>query len=74
VAVLEEDDDRRDVVAAAVGGLVGPSRRLLNEVSGVAMIAMGLLVLEVVRLPFLYQERKIHLRGILFRFAETSYC
>jgi len=51
------------VVAAAVGGLVGPSRRLLNEVAGAAMIAMGLLVLEVVRLLFLYQERKIHLRG-----------
>ena len=51
------------VVAAALGGLVGSSRRLLNEVSGVAMIAMGLLVLEVVRLPLLYQERKIHLSG-----------
>lgn len=49
------------LVAAVLGGLFGPSRRLVNQLAGAAMIAMGLLVLEVVRLPFLYQERKVHL-------------
>ena len=49
------------LMVSALGGLVGPSRRLLNQVAGVVMIAMGLLVLEVVRIPFLYGERKVHL-------------
>lgn len=54
------------VVASLAGGLVGPSRRLLNQVSGVLMIAMGLLVLEIVRVPFLYRERKLRLSGASF--------
>ncbi|MCL4545015.1 MAG: cytochrome c biogenesis protein CcdA [Chloroflexi bacterium] len=49
------------VVVSLLGGLIGPSRRLLNEVAGIVMIVMGLLVLEVARLPFLYRERKFRL-------------
>ena len=49
------------VAASLLGGLLGPSRRLLNEAAGVVMIAMGLLVLEVLRLPFLYRARKLEL-------------
>ena len=49
------------IVAAALGGLVGPSRRLVNQIAGLAMILMGLFVLEIIRFPFLYQERKVHL-------------
>jgi len=71
------------IVASLLGGLIGPSRRLLNEVAGVVMVAMGLIVLEIVRLPFLYRERKLHLSpaslgpvgptvlGMLFAFGWT---
>lgn len=51
------------VAASLVGGLVGPSRRLVNQAAGVLMIAMGLLVLEVVRIPFLLRDRKFRLSG-----------
>ena len=71
------------LVVASFGGLFGPSRRLINQVAGVIMIGMGLLVLEVVRVPFLYRERRIHLSaeslgpvgptllGMLFAFGWT---
>ncbi|MGI8915760.1 MAG: cytochrome c biogenesis CcdA family protein [Chloroflexota bacterium] len=49
------------VVVSLLGGLIGPSRRLLNAVAGVVMIVMGLLVLEVARLPFLFRERRLQL-------------
>lgn len=49
--------------AASTGGLVGPNRRLVNQIAGVTMILMGLLVLEVVRLPLFSRERKIYLSG-----------
>lgn len=51
------------VVAALLGGLVGPARRLVNQVAGVVMIVMGLAVLDVVRIPALYQERRFDLAG-----------
>lgn len=51
------------IAASLVGGLVGPSRRLVNQVAGALMIAMGLLVLEVVRVPFLARDRRIRLSG-----------
>ncbi len=49
------------VLASLAGGLVGQHRRLVNQVAGILMIAMGLLVLDVVRVPFLLRERKLHL-------------
>lgn len=49
------------LVVASLGGLFGPNRRLINQVAGVTMIAMGLLVLEVVRIPFLFRERRVRL-------------
>ncbi len=51
------------IAASLVGGLVGPSRRLINRAAGALMIAMGLLVLEVVRVPFLARDRKVRLSG-----------
>lgn len=51
------------VAASLAGGLVGPNRRLVNRAAGVLMIAMGLLVLEVVRVPFLLRERRFRLAG-----------
>ena len=71
------------LVVASLGGLVGPNRRLLNQVAGGLMIAMGVLVLDVVHLPFVYRERKLHLTvsslgpagplvlGMLFAFGWT---
>lgn len=32
-------------VSSLLGGLIGPNRRLLNEVAGVVLIGMGLLFL-----------------------------
>lgn len=51
------------VAASLAGGLVGPNRRLVNRTAGVLMIAMGLLVLEVVRIPFLMRDRRFRLSG-----------
>ena len=51
------------VAAALAGGLVGPNRRLVNQAAGVVMIAMGVLVLEVVRVPFLLRDRRFRLSG-----------
>jgi cytochrome c-type biogenesis protein len=71
------------IAASLAGGLVGPSRRLLNQAAGTVMVAMGLLVLEVLPLPVLYRERKLHLSaaalgpagptllGMLFAFGWT---
>ena len=49
------------MVAALLGGLVGPARRLVNQAAGTAMIAMGLFTLGVLRLPALYQDQRFHL-------------
>lgn len=51
------------VVAALLGGLVGPARRVVNQVAGGVMIAMGLFVLGVVRVPALYRDRRVDLAG-----------
>lgn len=51
------------VVAALLGGLMGPARRLVNQAGGVLMIAMGLFVLGVLRLPALYRDHRFELAG-----------
>lgn len=51
-----------DVAAWRVGRPIGPHRRLVNRAGGVVMIAMGLLVLGIVRIPSLARGR-IHLSG-----------
>ncbi len=50
-------------LASLAGGLIGPNRRLVNQVAGLLMIAMGLLMLEVLPVPFLARERKLRLSG-----------
>jgi cytochrome c-type biogenesis protein len=47
--------------AAAVGGWLGPRIRLLNVIFGVIVIVFGLFVLNVVKLPFLYRDRRLRL-------------
>lgn len=71
------------VVASLLGGLVGPSRRLVNEVAGIVMLAMGIVLFEVIPIPFLARERRVHLSpaklgpsgpallGMLFAFGWT---
>jgi cytochrome c-type biogenesis protein len=55
------------MAAALLGGVVGPARRLVNQVAGALMVAMGLFVLGVpatLRLPgaaALYADRRFHL-------------
>lgn len=46
--------------AALLGGLVGPARRLVNQLAGGVMIVLGLTMLGVVRVPFLSQDRRFH--------------
>ncbi len=45
--------------AGALGGLLGGGRTLLSQISGVVMIAMGLVVLGAIRAPMLYRERRV---------------
>ncbi|MCB0183308.1 MAG: cytochrome c biogenesis protein CcdA [Caldilineaceae bacterium] len=47
--------------AALFGGLLEAYRQPLNRVTGVVMIGMGLVLAEVVRIPMLNQEQRIHL-------------
>jgi cytochrome c-type biogenesis protein len=47
--------------AGAVGSWLGPRIRILNVVFGIIVIIFGLFVLNVVKLPFLYQDRRLRL-------------
>lgn len=47
--------------AALFGGLLEGYRQPLNRVTGVVMIGIGLLMAEIVRIPALSQERRLHL-------------
>jgi|APTNR8051073442_1049403.scaffolds.fasta_scaffold11120_1 cytochrome c-type biogenesis protein len=47
--------------AALFGGLLDAYRQPLNRVTGVVMIGIGLVMAEVVRIPLLNQERRLHL-------------
>lgn len=51
------------ISASLFGGVLGANRRLFNQVAGGIMIVMGLLVMEVVRVPFFYQEHRLQLSG-----------
>jgi cytochrome c-type biogenesis protein len=46
------------LAAGAVGHWLGPHRRILNIVLGVLVIVFGLFLMNIVRLPFLYQDRR----------------
>ena len=66
-----------------VTGFVQEHRQTLDQVAGATMIALGLLIAGLVRLPLLYQERRLHiseqalgpaapvLLGMVFAFAWT---
>jgi len=45
--------------AGALGGLLGGGRTLLSQISGLVMIAMGLVVLGAIGTPMLYRERRV---------------
>lgn len=47
--------------AALFGGLLDAYRRPLNRVTGVVMIIIGLMLADVLRVPMLNQERRLHL-------------
>ncbi len=47
-------------LAGAAGGMLEGQRGLLTRLSGVVMVVMGLVVLGLVRAPFLYRERRFH--------------
>jgi cytochrome c-type biogenesis protein len=69
--------------ASALGGLILDNRLLLTRIGGVIVIALGLAVLGVVRVPGLYRERRFQVRrhplgllgavpvGMAFGFAWT---
>jgi cytochrome c-type biogenesis protein len=69
--------------ASFVAGFVELHRRLLYQVAGAVMVAMGILVTGLVRIPMLYQERRLNLTadslgaagpivlGMAFAFAWT---
>jgi len=69
--------------ASFVAGFIELHRRLLYQVAGAVMVAMGILVTGLVRIPMLYQERRLNLTadslgaagpivlGMAFAFAWT---
>lgn len=54
------------IVASLAGGLIGPNRRLMNQLAGTFMIVMGFLVLEIVPLTVLYRERRMRFSAMSF--------
>ncbi|HUZ01918.1 MAG TPA: cytochrome c biogenesis protein CcdA [Thermomicrobiaceae bacterium] len=46
--------------ASAFGGFIAQYRRLLTVIAGAIMILMGLFISGLLRLPWLYRERRIH--------------
>ena len=46
--------------AGLLGGLLEGYRTVVSRASGVVMVAMGLFVLGLVRMPALYRERRVH--------------
>jgi cytochrome c-type biogenesis protein len=46
--------------ASALGGLIDEHRRLINRIAGVIMIVMGLFIIGVLRVPWMYRERRFH--------------
>ena len=56
---------------AAFGGLLDTYRRPLVRLSGVLMLAMGLVMLGAFRLPWLLRERRWHPQPRAFRPSET---
>jgi len=52
--------------AGVVGGWLAARMKLVNVIFGLIVIIFGLFVLNVVRLPFLYQDRRVRLsRGAM---------
>lgn len=47
--------------ASYIGSLVGTHLHLLTQISGIFIILMAFAMLGLIRLPFLYQERRFHL-------------
>ena len=47
--------------AALFGAILEMHRPLLNRVAGLVMVFMGLVIAGLIRAPFLYQERRLHL-------------
>ncbi len=45
------------------GSLLFKNRQLLNRLAGIFIIIMGLILMEIVKLPFLYQERRLQLKS-----------
>jgi cytochrome c-type biogenesis protein len=50
--------------AALFGGALLRNRRVIEQAAGVLVIAMGLVLLGVVRVPFLYRELRMDLRRV----------
>jgi cytochrome c-type biogenesis protein len=46
------------LAAGAIGKWLGPHLRLLNIVLGIMVIVFGLFLMNIIRLPFLYQDRR----------------
>lgn len=46
--------------ASAFGGAIAQYRRLITVIAGAIMIVMGLFVSGLLRLPWLYRERRLH--------------
>jgi cytochrome c-type biogenesis protein len=50
--------------ASVLGGALLRNRRVLEQVAGTFVIAMGLILLGALRIPFLYRERRFDMRSI----------
>ena len=49
------------LLAGVIGKWLGPHLRLLNLLFGAVVIVFGLFLMNIVKLPFLYQDRRFHL-------------
>lgn len=57
--------------ASVFGNVLGEHRRLMIQISGGVMLAMGLIILWGLRIPVLMRERKFHFEPRSFTTSET---
>ena len=49
--------------ASAIGQLLGSQRQIIERIAGVALVAFGVLMLGIIRVPWLYGEARFHVNA-----------
>lgn len=59
-------------LAGVAGSIIGPYRVWMERLSGILVILFGLMMLDMIRIPFLSQERRVNLSRFLTQKRNTN--